>query len=60
MDWTQVLTILASNLVLFMWSRTKSNQDRRELCALMKGIQDEMKDFRGRPVSIEERRTRIL
>ena len=60
MDWTQVLTIVGSNLALFIWARTEANSDRRELFGLMKGIQDEMKDFHGRLCAIEERRTKIL
>ena len=60
MEWGQVLTIVASNLALFMWARTESNNDRRDLYVLMKGIQDEMKDFHGRLCAIEERRTKIL
>lgn len=60
MDWTQVLTIVASNLALFIWARTEANQDRRDMMSLMKSIQDEMKDFHGRLCAIEERRTKLL
>lgn len=55
MDWIQLLTIIGSNLALFIWARTEANQDRRDIMALVKSIQDEMKDFHGRLISIEER-----
>lgn len=71
MDWLQVLTIVGANLILiagcigttislFLWARKEGNEDRREIMNLLKGIQDEMKDFHGRLVAIEERRTKIL
>ena len=64
MDWTQVLAIIGANiafgLTMFLWLRGESNNDRREIMSLLKGIQDEMKDFHGRLVAIEERRVKIL
>lgn len=52
MDWTQVLTIVGSNLVLFLWVRTESRADHRALESwtkeMISSIQSEMKDFHGR------------
>ena len=59
MDWTQVFTILGTNLALFIWARTEASEDRRDmnmrLEAALKAIHDEMKDFHGRLVAIEEK-----
>jgi len=55
MDWTQVLAILGSNILLFLWARTEANQDRRQFLDLLKGIQQEIKDFHGRLCAIEEK-----
>lgn len=78
MNWDQVLTIVASNIVLilaslgttitlFLWARGEASTDRREwheeasadrrdILTLMRGIQEEMKDFHSRLCIIEERR----
>lgn len=60
MDWTQVLVILGSNMILFLWSRAESRADHRTLEVWVKstleGMQIEMKDFHGRLCAIEERR----
>jgi hypothetical protein len=62
MEWSQVLTILASNLALFIWARTEANQDRRDmndrLERALKAIHEEMKDFHARLCVIEDRRVR--
>lgn len=59
MDWIQVLTIIGSNIALFLWARTESRADHRALEAWTKDmitvIQAEIKDFHGRLCSIEER-----
>jgi uncharacterized membrane protein YccC len=66
MDWAQVLTIIGSNIALFIWARTESNSDRKQLeniinadrkdmLQIIREIKDEMKDFHGRLCSIEER-----
>lgn len=66
MDWTQVLTIVGSNLVLmsvsigstitlFLWARSESRQDQAQIRDLIVAIQNEMKDFHGRLCAIEER-----
>ena len=59
MDWSQVLTIIASNIALFLWVRTESRADHRALETwtkeMLTAIQQEMKDFHGRLCAIEER-----
>ncbi len=59
MDWTQALTIVASNIALFLWARTESRADHRALETWTKdmlgAIHQEMKDFHGRLCAIEER-----
>lgn len=56
----QVLTIVASNLALFLWVRTESRADHRSLEAAVNaqltGMREEMKDFHGRLCAIEERK----
>jgi hypothetical protein len=59
MDWTQVLTIVGSNVVLmavsigmtitlFLWSRSEARHDQAQIRDLIASIQQEMKDFHGR------------
>lgn len=59
MDWTQVLTIVGSNIVLFLWVRTESRADHRSLETWTKdmimSMQQEMKDFHGKLCAIAER-----
>lgn len=57
------LTMFGTMLALFLWNRSESNADRREAAAdrrdilqLIRGIQDEMKDFHARLCVIEENR----
>jgi hypothetical protein len=56
MEWAQVATIVIANLGMFLWARTESRNDYRELRALIDAIQAEMKDFHARLCVIEERR----
>jgi hypothetical protein len=56
MEWTQVLVIIIANLTMFLWSRSESRTDYRELRALIDAIHQEMKDFHGRLCKIEENR----
>lgn len=62
MDLVQFFTIIATNMALFIWARTEANQDRRDmnsrLDASLKAISEEMRDFHGRLISIEEKRMR--
>lgn len=66
MDWTQVLTIVASNIGLILWARGESRADNRHLeqktLEMISGIKSEVeaihseiKDFHGRLCAIEER-----
>lgn len=67
MEWTQVLTILGSNMALFMWSTRQARTDflhldrkleenRKETTQIVKAIQEEVKDFHNRLCKIEESR----
>lgn len=56
MDWVQVLAIIGSNIALFLWARTESRADYREIRGLIDAIHQEMKDFHGRLCAIEENR----
>ena len=58
MDWTQVLTIVGSNLALFIWARTEARNDQQEIREIIRSIQEEMKDFHARLCVIEEGRNR--
>jgi hypothetical protein len=55
MDWTQVLTILAGNMALFLWSVRQSRTDFLHTCRIVESIQVEMKSFHGRLCALEER-----
>lgn len=56
MEWIQILTILGTNLAMFMWARSEARQDQQELRELIRAIQEEMKDFHARLCVIEEKR----
>lgn len=64
MDWIQFATFFVGNIVftltLWLWNRSESRADNREILSLMKSIQEEMKDFHGRLCAIEERKIKIL
>jgi hypothetical protein len=63
MDWVQIMVLMFGNaaivIPLFLWNRSESNADRRELRQSMDtqllAIREEMKDFHGRLCAIEER-----
>jgi len=62
MDWVQILTLVGSNFVIFLWLRSEASADRREAAAdrrdiltIIREIKDEQKDFHGRLCAIEER-----
>jgi hypothetical protein len=59
MDWTQFSLFLIANIVftltLWLWSRSESRNDHRQIIDLITAIKDEMKDFHGRLCAIEER-----
>lgn len=59
MDWIQFAVFILVNtsftLTLWLWSRSESNNDRRDMMNMLKAIHDEMKDFHGRLCAIEEK-----
>ncbi len=59
MDWTQFVTFIIANMIftlsLWFWSRSESNNDRRDIMQLIRAIHEEIKDFHGRLCTIEER-----
>jgi hypothetical protein len=46
--------IVALVIALFTWNRTESNADRRDMMAMIRSIDMEMKDFHGRLCAIEQ------
>lgn len=52
MDWTQFTIFFVGNLVftltLWLWNRSESNADRRDLMAVVMSIHEEVKDFHAR------------
>lgn len=59
MDWIQFFGFIITIGGLFLWSRTESNSDRREIMSLLKEMKDEMKDFHGRLLVLEDRYLRM-
>jgi len=55
MEWIQILTIVGSNMALFIWARSEARHDQQELRQISRDIQNEMKDFHARMCIIEER-----
>lgn len=59
MDWAQVLFLFFANASLIIWFRSESRSDWRhmdnKLDTFIRGIQEEMKDFHARLLSLEER-----
>lgn len=55
MEWYHVLTIVAANFGLFLWSVRLSRIDFLHTCRIIETIQNEMRDFHGRLCSLEER-----
>lgn len=55
MDWVQFGLMLITLGGLFFWNRSEANSDRRDMVTLLKGIQDEIKDFHGRLCTLEEK-----
>jgi hypothetical protein len=63
MDWIQFclaliafLALIGTQAGLFLWTRSETAADRRELHALIQSISVEIKDFHGRLCAIEENR----
>lgn len=47
-EWSQIILMVITITGLFLWNRTESNSDRREIHSVLTAIQQEMKDFHGR------------
>ena len=62
MDWLQFITLLISFTGLFIWNRTESRADHRNLessvNAQIEAIRQDIRDFHGRLCAIEERNKR--
>lgn len=59
MEWAQVLSLFLANAGLILWMRSESRSDWRhmdaKLDARLDAIHQEIKDFHGRLISLEER-----
>ena len=55
MDWLQFTILIMTFMGVFLWTRSESNADRREIMNLIQAIKDEMKDFHARLCVIEDR-----
>ena len=66
-----VFTVLASNIVLFLWNRAEARTDarhfdlklesnRKETLEIINAIRQDIKEFHNRLCVIEERRNKIL
>lgn len=55
MEWMQFALLIITLGGLFFWNRSEANSDRRDMVTLLKGIQDEIKDFHGRLCTLEEK-----
>lgn len=59
MDWIQFSVFFVGNIVftltLWLWNRAESNTDRRDMMNILREMKDEMKDFHGRLIALEER-----
>jgi len=53
------IALIGSNIGLFLWSRSESQNDSRRVESLINAIQTEMKDFHGRLCSLESRWHRL-
>lgn len=66
MEWTQVITLVGSNIVLalmslgttitlFLWARSEARQDQAENRQFQSEMKNEMKDYHARLLVLEER-----
>ena len=60
MEWTQFFILIVTVGGLFLWSRSESRSDNRELRAsteaILNSIKEEIKDFHDRLCAMEENR----
>ena len=63
MEWLQIIVLMGGNLALiiplWLWNRSESNNDRREIMSILKEMKEEMKDFHGRLLVLEDRYLRL-
>ena len=50
-----VVLVILSNVLIFLWLRTESSADRREMHSLISDFHKESKEFHGRLIRLEER-----
>ena len=55
MDWTQFSLFAISVFGMFLWNRSESRSDIRQITTLIDSIHTEMKDFHGRLCALDER-----
>lgn len=62
-----ILASLGTTITLFLWARSEASQDRRQwhdeasqdrrdMLTLLRGIQDEIKDFHSRLLDVERKK----
>lgn len=54
-NWTQFIIFFIGVFGMFLWNRSESRADIREVNSILKAIQEEIKDFHGRLCTIEEK-----
>lgn len=70
MDWTQVLTIVGANIGIFLWLRSESSadrrqmqqesaNDRRDILQIIREIQNEAKEFHSEMKDLHYRLLKI-
>lgn len=58
MEWTQLCLFFIGVFGLWIWNRAENRADYRHIEALIRSIQEEIKDFHGRLCAIEEKNKR--
>lgn len=54
------IAFIAAMIAMFLWLRTESNANRRDIQQLLREMKDEMKDFHSRLLILEERYLNFL
>jgi hypothetical protein len=58
MDWTQFIIFFLGIFGLWLWQRSESNADRREIIQMIRSMEQETKEFHNRLYSLELRNAR--
>lgn len=53
MDWLQIISLFLANAGLMIWFRAESRADWRHMDSKVDAIQQEIKDFHGKLISLE-------